>query len=198
MIHGCSWPEKRIMASPVKNTKWHNFLLIEWVFFSQKGEGGRHMSHVVLVWNVFLVAVSLFRAPLLSTVMVFIQWVDTLVDDANYGFGAPKILFILFTMFLVKGQSLLVYLVSITVPPWSLFSSFFFFLYIKGIFSYFINIFLHHESQDVNKTKQNNKKTKQKKNKNKKPISNISVDLIPISSFKVMHDYVCFIALPIV
>ena len=47
--------------------------------------------------------------------------------------------------------------------------------HVKGRFSNFIYIFLWHESEDINKKKG-------------------LFQLIPILSFKVMHDYVCFIA----
>ena len=48
---------------------------------------------------------------------------------------------------------------------------------IKGIFNDFHNIFLWHESEDINQ----NSLFPQ-------------FQLIPISRFQVMHDYVCFIA----
>ena len=48
---------------------------------------------------------------------------------------------------------------------------------LKGIFSDSNNIFLWHESEDINKKRLNPK-----------------FQLIPILRFQVMHDYVCFIA----
>ena len=51
------------------------------------------------------------------------------------------------------------------------------FIIIKGIVSDSNNIFLWHESEDISK-------------KNLFP----KFQLIPVSRFKVMHDYVCFIA----
>ena len=48
---------------------------------------------------------------------------------------------------------------------------------LKGIFSDFLNIFLWHESEDINQ-------------KSLFP----KFQLIPVLHFQVMHDYVCFIA----
>ena len=54
---------------------------------------------------------------------------------------------------------------------------FFFLLMVKGIVSDSNNIFLWHESEEINKTS-----------------SFPKFQLIPISRFQVMHDYACFIA----
>ena len=53
-------------------------------------------------------------------------------------------------------------------------------LKLKGIFSDSNNIFLWHESEDINKKSLNPK-----------------FQLIPILRFQVMHDYVCFISVKI-
>ena len=53
-----------------------------------------------------------------------------------------------------------------------------FFLTIKGIVSDFNNIFLWHESDDINKKKSLSPK----------------FQLTPISRFQVMQDYACFVA----
>ena len=70
-------------------------------------------------------------------------------------------------------------------------------IYIKGIVSDSNNIFIRHESEDVNKkkNKQTNKKINKKQNKTKQEKSIFpKFQLIPILCFQVMHDCVCFIA----